>query len=151
MSSSKQVEQSSTDGKGILESRHLEKINSEDETPFLDGIEETKPGAWVWLCTLTAAIGGLLFGYDTGVISGVLVAIGNGLGGPLTDSEKEMITSLTSGGAFVGAVVAGCLADKRGRKLCIWIGAILFTVGALVQAVAYSIAQMAVGRFIIVG
>ena len=143
-------DQSSVDAKGFGDSRHLEMISSDDETPFLDSIEETRPGAWVWLTALTAAIGGLLFGYDTGVISGVLVTIGDGLGRPLTDSEKELVTSLTSGGAFVGAVVAGCLADKRGRKVCIWIGAVLFTIGALIQAVSYSIAQMAVGRFVVV-
>lgn len=73
----------------------------------LDSIEQTKSSAYVWLIASWAAIGGLLFGYDTGVISAVLVVIGDDLGKPLTSNDSEMITSLTSGGAFVGAVIAG--------------------------------------------
>ncbi len=71
----------------------------------------------VWLVALTAAIGGLLFGYDTGVISGVLVVLGTDLYGKLlTDSNKELITAITSAGAFVGAFITGFTADKFGRK-----------------------------------
>lgn len=122
----------------------------EDSVNGLDSIEETKPGTWVWLIALTTAIGGLLFGYDTGVISGVLVTIGDALGHELRDSEKELITAVTSGGAFVGAVIAGCIADKYGRKPCIWFASVLFTIGALVQGVSYNIAAMTAGRAIIV-
>lgn len=45
-----------------------------------------------------------LFGYDTGYISSVLVTIGTSLGHVLSSSEQELVTSLTSGGALVGAV-----------------------------------------------
>ena len=45
-----------------------------------------------------------LFGYDTGYISSVLVTIGTSLGHVLSTSEQELVTSLTSGGALVGAV-----------------------------------------------
>lgn len=51
-------------------------------------------------------------GYDTGVISSVLVMIKEDLGHTLSSSEKEMVTSLTSGGALVGAIAAGMTADK---------------------------------------
>lgn len=51
--------------------------------------------------------------YDTGIISAVLVYIGNDLGGRApTHSEKELITSLCSAGAFFGAICAGMTADK---------------------------------------
>jgi len=45
-----------------------------------------------------------LFGYDTGYISSVLVTIGTSLGHVLSTSEQELVTSLTSGGALIGAV-----------------------------------------------
>ena len=81
----------------------------------------------------------------------MLVVIGSDLNGrPITDSEKELITSITSGGGFVGAVIAGLLADRFGRRSTIWFASVLFTIGAIVQATSYSIAQMTVGRLLIV-
>lgn len=116
----------------------------------LERVEETQPGTFVWLCVAATAIGGMLFGYDTGVISGVLVVIGTDLGGKeLTHSEKELITALTAAGALIGAVIAGITADKYGRKPAIWFASVLFTLGALIQATSYTVAQMAAGRLVI--
>lgn len=116
----------------------------------LERIEETQPGAFVWLCVAATAIGGMLFGYDTGVISGVLVVIGTDLGGKeLIHSEKELVTALTAAGALIGAVIAGITADKYGRKPAIWFASVLFTIGAIIQATSYTVAQMAVGRLVI--
>lgn len=115
-----------------------------------DSIEDTTPGPYVWMCAAATAVGGMLFGYDTGVISGVLVVIGSDLNKrPLSDTDKELITTLCAAGAFVGAIVTGISADKLGRKPTIWFASILFTVSALVQAVSYTIAQMSVGRSLI--
>ncbi|KAJ3952578.1 hypothetical protein N0V92_010976 [Colletotrichum tropicale] len=116
----------------------------------LERIEETQPGAFVWLCAAATAIGGMLFGYDTGVISGVLVVIGTDLGGKeLTHSEKELVTALTAAGALLGAIFAGLTADKLGRKPSIWFASVLFTLGAVIQSASFSVAQMAVGRLVI--
>lgn len=49
----------------------------------------------------------------------------------------------------MGAVGAGLLADRFGRKLPIWIGCVLFTIGTVLQTAAYSVAQFAVGRFVV--
>ncbi|KAF4481703.1 myo-inositol transporter [Fusarium agapanthi] len=67
---------------------------------------------------------------------------------PDTD-EKELITSSTSGGAFLGAIFAGCSADRCGRKVAIYVGCVLSTVGAIIQAASFSVAQMTVGRLIV--
>jgi SP family myo-inositol transporter-like MFS transporter 13 len=116
----------------------------------LDSIEDTAPGAYVWLCAAATGIGGMLFGYDTGVISGVLVVLGNDLNNrPLSDSDKEVITTLCAVGAFIGAIVAGITADKYGRKPATWFASVLFTIGALVQATSYTMAQMSAGRLLV--
>jgi SP family myo-inositol transporter-like MFS transporter 13 len=87
---------------------------------------------------------------DTGVISGVLVVLGNDLNGrPVSDHEKEAITALCAAGAFIGSIIAGLTSDRYGRKPSIWFASVLFTVGAIVQATSYTIAQMCVGRFLI--
>jgi SP family myo-inositol transporter-like MFS transporter 13 len=51
---------------------HVEHINSQQSSlDDLDTIEETKTGKFAWLVSITAAIGGMLFGYDTGIIRSV--------------------------------------------------------------------------------
>ncbi|RDW85300.1 Myo-inositol transporter [Coleophoma cylindrospora] len=114
-----------------------------------DAIENTQTGKAVWLISMTASMGGFLFGYDTGVISAVLVTLGDALGHTLSSKEQELITSITSGGAFIGAVLAGLTGDKMGRKFAIYMGCVVFVIGAVIQASAYSLAQMTVGRFVV--
>ncbi|KAL3457289.1 general substrate transporter [Aspergillus heterothallicus] len=115
-----------------------------------DSIEDLATSWSVWLVALTASIAGGLFGYDTGIISAVLVYLGNDLDGrPASDSEKQLITSLCAGGSFIGAIIAGLTADKYGRKPAIYVGCLLFTVGAILQGAAYSIVQMAIGRLVV--
>lgn len=79
----------------------------------------------------------------------MLVTIKEDLGHTLSSGEQELITSLTSGGALVGAVMAGLPADKYGRKIGIYIGCVLFLLGSVIQAASYSVVQMAVGRFVV--
>jgi SP family myo-inositol transporter-like MFS transporter 13 len=79
----------------------------------------------------------------------VLVYLNDDLGKILNASEKELITSITSGGAFIGAVAAGLTADRFGRKGAIYMGCVLFIIGAVLQACAYSLAQMTVGRLVV--
>jgi hypothetical protein len=86
-------------------------------------IENVKTSAFVWMVAVAASVAGSLFGYDTGIISAVLVYLGDDLNHrPVSANEKELITSLCSGGAFIGAIIAGLTADKFGRKLAIYVG-----------------------------
>ncbi|CAG8134946.1 unnamed protein product [Penicillium salamii] len=133
------------------EAQHVEDATHKDVTfvSTLDSIESTKTDYYIWLVAITVGVGGFLFGYDTGIISAVLVVLDDDLGHVLISSEKELITSITSGGAFLGALAAGFSADRFGRKLAIDMGCVVFIIGAIVQACSYSLAQMTVGRFII--
>jgi SP family myo-inositol transporter-like MFS transporter 13 len=126
------------------ETAHFETVGT------LDSIEQTDSGYFVWLVAAAASIAGGLFGYDTGIISAVLVNLGTDLDHRLmTSSEKEAITSLCSAGAFFGAIAAGLTADKFGRKTSVYVGCVLFTVGAVLQASAYTLAQMCAGRLVV--
>ncbi|CAD6499029.1 BgTH12-04683 [Blumeria graminis f. sp. triticale] len=115
----------------------------------IDTIEETDSDKFVWLVSLTASLGGFLFGYDTGIISAVLIYLHADLGHELANREKELVTSVMSGGAFLGAIAAGLTADRYGRKGPIYMGCVLFIVGAVIQATAYTVSHMAVGRAIV--
>ncbi|KAF4916830.1 Myo-inositol transporter 1 [Colletotrichum viniferum] len=129
--------------------KHVEQSDGVQVPSYDDSIEDTEPSGAVWLITFTVAMGGFLFGYDTGVISAVLVSLKSDLGHELSTSEQELVTSITSGGALIGAIIAGLPADRYGRKLGIYIGCALFLIGSIIQAAAFSLAQMTVGRFIV--
>lgn len=60
-----------------------------------------------------------------------------------------MVTSLTSGGALVGAVAAGLTADHFGRRWPIWGACLTFVIGTTLQTCAFSVGQFAAGRFIV--
>ncbi|UNT71712.1 sugar porter family MFS transporter (plasmid) [Bacillus sp. N447-1] len=75
------------------------------------------------------ALGGFLFGYDTGVISGALLFIKKDLG--LTPLMEGLVVSGVLMGALIGAAFGGNLADRMGRKkLIIWLG-VIFSIGAI--------------------
>src|SRR4051794_36845044 len=93
------------------------------------------------------ALGGLLFGYDTGVISGALLFIPDDF--KLTPFLTGAIVATLLLGAMVGAGCAGRLADKLGRRLLIIVAAIVFTVGALLAAFAPSVGVLIAARFIL--
>ncbi|TKX19061.1 Myo-inositol transporter-like protein 5 [Elsinoe australis] len=126
-----------------------EKGRTPEEIAELSGIESTAASKAAWLISLTVSIGGFLFGYDTGYISSVLVIIGSSLGAPLSSSDEELVTSITSGGALVGAVIAGLIADKYGRRKPIWLACIVFVIGTVLQTAAYSLVQFIIGRFVV--
>ncbi|CCF36464.1 myo-inositol transporter [Colletotrichum higginsianum] len=128
---------------------HVEQSDPSSNREFDDSIEDTEPSRAVWLITFTVAMGGFLFGYDTGVISAVLVSLKDDLGHELDSHEQELITSITSGGALLGALIAGLPADRYGRKLGIYLGCLLFLIGTIIQAAAFSVAQMTVGRLVV--
>ncbi|KAF2255266.1 myo-inositol transporter [Trematosphaeria pertusa] len=120
-----------------------------DQLTELFGIEATAASKAAWLISMVVSLGGLLFGYDTGYISSVLVTIGTSLGHELTSSEQELVTSLTSGGALIGAVGAGLTADRFGRKMPIWSACVVFCIGTLLQTAAFHVPQFAIGRFVV--
>lgn len=94
-----------------------------------------------------SALGGLLFGYDTGVISGAILFIRNQF--MLSTFQVEMVISAVLFGAVGGASCAGYLADCMGRrKLLLWI-ALLFTLASLGSALAANAAWLIVSRVLV--
>jgi sugar porter (SP) family MFS transporter len=93
------------------------------------------------------ALGGVLFGYDTGVISGALLFIPNDF--KLTPFLQGAIVAGLLLGAMVGAAFAGRLSDKLGRRRLIIIAAIVFTGGALLAALAPTVWVLIAARVII--
>src|ERR1700722_825580 len=101
----------------------------------------------VILIALVAATGGLLFGFDTGVISGALPFLRQNW--RLTDGDIEWVTTSVLIGALLGAIFSGKLSDSIGRKRMIIINAVIFSVGAAGSAAARSVALLIVMRVVI--
>lgn len=101
----------------------------------------------VLLISIIAATGGLLFGFDTGVISGALPFLKEYW--KLNDSDVEWITTTVLIGAILGAVTSGKLSDYLGRKKMIIVNAIIFAIGAIGCTFAHSLMLLMVMRVII--
>ncbi|CBQ69295.1 probable ITR2-myo-inositol transporter [Sporisorium reilianum SRZ2] len=133
---------------GIIDAAELNQVL--DEAAIEAAGQGEGNSAYLWGLTFFATIGGILFGYDTGVISSALVQIGTDLDNrPLTDGDKEIITSALTVGAIISALCAGVVADKIGRKWTLVICDIMFIAGAIVQAVAHKKWVMIPGRLLL--
>ncbi|MCL7754777.1 sugar porter family MFS transporter [Polaribacter sp. Z022] len=87
-----------------------------------------KKGTYLLLIAAVSALGGLLFGYDTGVINGAQFYLTEHFN--LSDALKGWVVGSALLGCFVGAIVAGPLSIKIGRKWSLIISAIFFSLSA---------------------
>jgi sugar porter (SP) family MFS transporter len=94
-----------------------------------------------------AALGGFLFGYDTGVISGALLYIAPDFG--IGSFGKQAVVASLLLGAVFGALAAGPLTDRFGRRRVMFCAAVLFALGALASAAAPSAAALVAARVVI--
>ncbi|OFY54592.1 MAG: MFS transporter [Bacteroidetes bacterium RBG_13_46_8] len=101
----------------------------------------------VIIITAVAATGGLLFGFDTGVISGAKPFFRDFWS--LTDKQIEWITTAGLIGAIFGAAFSGRITDVLGRKIVIMASAVIFAFGALWTGWANSPSSLFVGRLFI--
>lgn len=108
---------------------------------------QTPTEPFVKVIALVATLGGLLFGYDTGVISGALLFMGNEL--QLTPFTTGLVTSSLLLGAAFGALFSGHFAAAAGRKKIIIILAVLFAVGATGTSLAPDVHWMIFFRLVL--
>jgi len=101
----------------------------------------------VWVTTALAAVAGLLFGMDTGVISGALPLIRNEF--HITQGTEEWIVSSMMFGAAIGALGSGWISRVLGRKLALIAASVLFFLGALIAVLSFSTDVLIIARILL--
>ena len=110
-------------------------------------VKEDNSSGFVYVAAAISALGGMLFGYDTGVISGAILFISKDFS--LTQLQVEIVVSCVLIGALIGAMTGGVLADRFGRRRVIIATATLFVGGAIVTALSPTFTLLISGRIIV--
>ncbi|MFX1478894.1 MAG: sugar porter family MFS transporter, partial [Promethearchaeota archaeon] len=110
-------------------------------------INNPKTNVFVYIIAMVSGLSGMLFGYDTGVISGAILFIKDEFS--LVPFMQELVVSAVLIGAIIGALIGGKLADRYGRRKMIIIAAIIFAGGAIGTALTQSIIFLIIGRIIV--
>ena len=109
-------------------------------------MEKQKITARVLFLSLVAALGGILFGYDTAVISGTTEIVKMQFG--LTTGGEGWYVGCALIGSIAGVLIAGMLSDFLGRKKTMLISALLFSISAIGCAVCGDFTQLVIYRMI---
>jgi SP family galactose:H+ symporter-like MFS transporter len=101
---------------------------------------------FVYFAVAVAAIGGLLFGYDTGVVSGAILFITRQFS--LSSMMEEIVVSAVLVGAILGASLGGALTDRLGRRSLIIAAGVIFIISSLGTAFALSVPWLIAARVV---
>jgi len=108
--------------------------------------DKTDGKRFVYLAAGISALGGMLFGYDIGVISGAILFVKKTLS--LSSGMEEIVVSSVLVGSLVGAVAGGLLADRLGRRKLLIITAVVFGSGAIGAALALNTTWLIAARIV---
>jgi MFS transporter, SP family, major inositol transporter len=122
-------------------------LELQSSSPMIPTADSRRLRRRLVLISLIATIGGLLFGYDTGVVNGALLYMGRDL--RLTPADEGLVTAALLLGAALGSLLAGRLADRIGRRRTMWVLAATFVAGAVACALAPDRSTLAVFRFLL--
>lgn len=137
------------------------KDENKDENEELSLIPKTSGSTktsrqFLYYLAVMASVGGMLFGYDTGVISGAMIQLRSdpdqwkGVGGlDLSSWEQEMVVGIATAGAILGSVCSSWTNTWYGRRKTILGSSVCFIVGALVMGVAPDVYTLLCGRFVV--
>ncbi|KAJ5234402.1 uncharacterized protein N7469_003570 [Penicillium citrinum] len=132
---------------------HAEDITADREPYGPPGLRGLVQNPFVLMCAACSTLGGLLFGYDQGVVSIILVMDQFLETFPRIDSSsgafwKGLLTAMIELGALLGALNQGWIADKISRRYSIVVAVIIFTIGSILQTAAIDYPMLTVARLI---
>ena len=147
----KDIDKESLDGFAF----HDENATTDREPYGPPGLRGLVANPFVFLCAACSTLGGLVFGYDQGVVSVILVMDQFqeqfpqvAPGAPGGGFWKGLMTAMIELGALVGALNQGWIADKISRRYSIVVAVVVFTIGSVLQTAAMNYAMLTVARTI---
>ncbi len=114
---------------------------------MVDVSKHVSVSPFVVLLAIIAALCGVLFGFDTGVVAGAVLFVKQEF--HLSTTMVEIVVSVALLGAFIGAFLSGKLADRFGRRNMMMVTALAFILGALGSALATSITLLLWSRLLV--
>jgi SP family galactose:H+ symporter-like MFS transporter len=114
---------------------------------LMKNIAEVGGKRFVYLAAAISGLGGMLFGYDIGVISGAILFIKKQFS--LSSGREEIVVSSVLLGCLAGALVGGILADRIGRRKLLLVTAVVFILGAIGSALAPGAAWLVAARVVV--
>lgn len=106
-----------------------------------------KTNCFVFMASVMASLGGILFGYDIGIISGAILQLRDVF--CLSCLYQELVISAMLMGAVLGSLIGGFLIDWYGRRLTIIMNSVVFLVGALILGLTPNFPVLVVGRLLV--
>ena len=115
--------------------------------PLTDSVSTTRPkvnSVFIWKVSLIAGLGGILYGFDMGIIAAALIFVRETFS--LSTQMEELVVSVVLIGAMLGAVAGGVFADRAGRRATLVWGGVLFIAGSILAPLSPSFGVLIVAR-----
>jgi sugar porter (SP) family MFS transporter len=103
--------------------------------------------SFIWRVSFIAGLGGILYGFDMGIIAAALIFVRSTFG--LSTRMEEIVVSVVLVGAMLGAIVGGTIADRIGRRATLVWGGGIFTLGSILAPLSPNVAVLIVARGIL--
>jgi sugar porter (SP) family MFS transporter len=100
--------------------------------------------AFQWKVSGIAGLGGILYGYDIGIIAAALIFVRSSFS--LSTQMEGVVVSIVLVGAMIGAVLGGSIADRFGRRTILLSGAVIFILGSILAPLSPNVATLIVAR-----
>jgi len=123
---------------------------SEEAENEFEVLKDVRINSYLRRVCLVAGLSSLLFGFDTGIISSVLVSVKDDINhAQLSTYQETLVVTATTVGALASSLTAGWLSDRYGRKVVLIISGVAFTLGAVEQAASNLVKELVLGRIIV--
>jgi len=99
---------------------------------------------FIWRVSFIAGLGGILYGFDMGIIAAALIFVRSSFG--LSTQMEEVVVSVVLVGAMLGAIVGGTIADRIGRRATLVWGAAIFILGSVLAPLSSNVETLIVAR-----